>query len=433
MILKIKNFLVSYKDLSLKPKYLLLVFVLACFLIIIRRMDLVFNAQFWAEDGTIWFAEIYNLGWWPTIFTPEAGYLQTISRLVGLMAQFLPLVYAPLFFNLAAVAIKALPVVYLFSNRWQKIIPNFWFKIIVALVYLFLPNTAEVHANITNAQWFLALLSLMILLGEVPVKKYLKVLDASILGIACISGPFSAFLLPIIFLAWFWLPQKRNVLNVIVVGLAGLVQVFFILAVGFSARSHMALGATFWLFVKIFSGQIVLGSLIGKVGFAYLYNRWLVWENWLGITIYLSAFVVGVVVISLTLWKAKKEVKLIVLFGLIVLLFSLLKPMASVTIPQWQVMVMPGAAGRYWLFPMLAFVFSLLYLVTQSQWPKIKILAVMVCVFWLWGLKVEGIYPAWPDLKFKENVKIFEQVPVGTEMKFKTMPESWYGMVLNKK
>lgn len=432
MLLKIKIFLLKFQDVHLKPNDLWFVFILVSLLTIFRRVDLITHAQFWAEDGTVWFEDIYNLGWWPTIVMPMTGYLQTISRLVGFSAQQLPLAIAPLFFNLVAVAIKALPVVYLFSDRWYKVVPNLWFKIAIAFVYIFLPNTSEVHANITNAHWFLALITLMILLGDLSKNIYIRILEAGVLLLACLSGPFSVFLLPIIFLIWLWLPEKRNFINLSIVGFAGLVQVFLLLMGGVGNRSSMILGATPWLFVKIYSGQVVLGSLVGKIGYAFLYNRWLVWENWLGVAIYLSAFIVGVGSVGLTLWKGKKELKLIVLFGLVILLFSLLKPMASLSLPQWQVMAIPGAAGRYWFFPMLSFVLSLLFLSAQKNWPKLRILALLVCIFWLWGLRVEGVYKAWPDLHFKEQVKIFEQLPVGSEMKFKVMPENWHAMILKK-
>mgnify|MGYP001600988561 CR=1 FL=1 len=406
---------------------------MACLVIIIRRIDLVTYPQFWAEDGTIWFATAYNFGWWPAIITPMVGYLQTISRLVGGISHLLPLAYAPLFFNLVAVLIRALPVMYLFSDRWYKILPNFWFKIVLALIYLFLPNTAEVHANITNAHWFLALILLMVLFGELSTKKYVRILEAILLLVASVSGPFSVFLLPIIFLAWFWLPQKRNLINITIISFGAIVQMTLIVLFGFSTRSHMILGATPWLFVKIFSGQLVLGSLIGKVGYDYLYTHFLIFESWIGIGIYLSSFVFGVTAIGLTLWKGKKELRLIVLFGLVVLIFSLLKPMASTSLPQWQVMAIPGAAGRYWFFPMLSFVLSLLYLTVQKNWPRLKVIALLVCLLWIWGLKTEGILRAWPNLNFKEQAKIFGQLPSGAEMRFRVMPENWHNMVLKQR
>ena len=41
---------------------LVAVFLFACAVVIARRPDAVFHAQFFAEDGRIWFADAYNLG-----------------------------------------------------------------------------------------------------------------------------------------------------------------------------------------------------------------------------------------------------------------------------------------------------------------------------------------------------------------------------------
>ena len=75
-----------------------------------RRPDALLNAQFWAEDGAFWYADAYNAGPWISLFQPENGYFQTISRLVAGISLLFPLRDAPLFFNVAAITIQALPV-----------------------------------------------------------------------------------------------------------------------------------------------------------------------------------------------------------------------------------------------------------------------------------------------------------------------------------
>ncbi|MGA7937436.1 MAG: hypothetical protein WCA35_28050, partial [Kovacikia sp.] len=72
----------------------LLVFLIAFALLVLRQPGSVFNAQFWAEDGTIFYANAYNLGAIHSLFLPYAGYLCFVQRLVASFIQLFPLEWA---------------------------------------------------------------------------------------------------------------------------------------------------------------------------------------------------------------------------------------------------------------------------------------------------------------------------------------------------
>ncbi|HEX8355443.1 MAG TPA: hypothetical protein VF611_21225, partial [Pyrinomonadaceae bacterium] len=135
-------------------------------LIIARRPDAIFNAQFWAEDGAVWYADAYNVGAFKSLFFPAAGYFQTASRLTASLTQLLPLSRAPLAFALVAVAVQALPANLLISSRFSRLIPRLSVRALLAFAYLALPNSAEIHANLTNTQWRLAVITLLVVLAE---------------------------------------------------------------------------------------------------------------------------------------------------------------------------------------------------------------------------------------------------------------------------
>src|SRR3546814_19373926 len=68
-----------------------LVLITACVaVVILRRPAVVLNPQFWAEDGKIWFAHVHNLGAWQSLFLPQTGYLQPLSRLVAAISALVP-------------------------------------------------------------------------------------------------------------------------------------------------------------------------------------------------------------------------------------------------------------------------------------------------------------------------------------------------------
>src|SRR5580704_11703742 len=93
------------------------IFLVSFAVLVARRPDGLFHAQFWGEDGHVWIADAYNLGWWPALFHTWSGYYQTLPRLAATLALLAPFSFAPLLLNLMAIAIQALPVSILLSSR----------------------------------------------------------------------------------------------------------------------------------------------------------------------------------------------------------------------------------------------------------------------------------------------------------------------------
>ncbi|NET62611.1 MAG: hypothetical protein F6K47_42925 [Symploca sp. SIO2E6] len=147
-------------DLTWKLRCLILFIAVA--IVVSRRPDVVFNAQFYAEDGRVWYADAYNLGAIPSLFLPYAGYLTTIQRLGGAVSQIFPFLWAPLVFNLIAIIIQILPAILITSSRFSVLIPNRYSRLFLAFLYLALPNSIEIHANLTNTQWHLAIVAYLV-------------------------------------------------------------------------------------------------------------------------------------------------------------------------------------------------------------------------------------------------------------------------------
>jgi hypothetical protein len=147
---------------SIQPWQYVLIFIFACGIVIARRPDAIFHAQFFAEDGAVWFADAYNQGWWTALFIAHVGYYQTFARLGAAVALLVPFSMAPLVLNLIAIAVRAVPVNLILSSRsaeWG----NLRTRVVLAALYLALPNSLEVDAGITNSQWILALSALLLL------------------------------------------------------------------------------------------------------------------------------------------------------------------------------------------------------------------------------------------------------------------------------
>src|SRR5208282_3246621 len=132
-------------DRDLHPWHHCVIFLLACTILITRRPDAILHAQFWAEDGHVWFADAFNFGGWTALFRTQDGYFQVLPRLAASLALLAPLRLAPLILNLVAIAIEALPVNLLLSLR-SSVWGSLRYRALLAFVYLALPNCWEMDA-----------------------------------------------------------------------------------------------------------------------------------------------------------------------------------------------------------------------------------------------------------------------------------------------
>ena len=76
--------------------WLIASFATALLLIFLRDPSLFTRPQFWAEDGSFWYAQAYNGGWLHSLTIPDGGYLNTLQRLSAGLALVVPFRWAPL-------------------------------------------------------------------------------------------------------------------------------------------------------------------------------------------------------------------------------------------------------------------------------------------------------------------------------------------------
>jgi hypothetical protein len=403
---------------NLRPWQLAAAFMLACFILISRRPDAIFHAQFWAEDGSAWFADAYNLGWWQALLHAKDGYFQTFPRLGASLALLVPLSLAPLVLNLIATAAQALPVNLMLSSRssaWGSL----RFRALLAAVYLALPNSTELSATITNSQWILTLCVFLLLAASTPKSVAARLFDLSILTLCGLTGPFCIFLLPIaLLLAWMRRDCWRWAVSGILAALC-LVQACALLIVNPSGRPHgAALGASPASFAHIVAGQVYLGALLGE-------NRLALRPPHLLSALLILVALAGTAIIAICFLKSALQMKLLILLSAMLLAASLITP---VTYPPpgystWDVLA--GSCGvRYWFFPNLAFAWSLLWCFTNQNAP-LKILGGFLLIVMCLAMVRDWRHQAFADLHFTEDAKRFEAAPPGTVVTIPENPAGW--------
>jgi hypothetical protein len=356
-----------------------------------RRPDMFLHAQFYAEDGRYWYAQAYNQGWLRSLLIPQAGYLQTLPRLVAGLTLLLPFRDAPLVMNLFGIALHALPVNALLSARCRT-----WgslrMRMVMATIYVVLPNASQVHVVVTNGQWHVVVLELLLAFGAAPRTWAGRVSDLVLFAIGSISGPFSILLLPPVLFFW-WRRRESWMLVLSAVLAAGAsLQAFTILHASRPVVSQ--LGATPRLFLRMIGGNIVLDSILMPGRF----------NDRLPTVVMLAAALFGAVVVIYGFRLASLPLRLMMVFTAAFFAAAVHAPYIEGARPAWQLLV-DDLGCRYYYYPMLVFLWSAVWCVFRGPGRFARILGACVLVPMIIGVARDWRYPAFADYHFPAGVE----------------------------
>lgn len=165
------------------------IFLVCLLLFFLKSPDAVLYPQFWAEDGAIFYAQQFGKNW-PQLTTPYAGYIHFIPRMIAWLAIPIKPLYVPLFYNVAAIIIDSLCVVYAFKYL------SFMYGATAALISFFLlPTVGDIYGTMTNIQWFLQFSLVLSVLqpganSETPPAPARMFVISALIIVACLTGPF---------------------------------------------------------------------------------------------------------------------------------------------------------------------------------------------------------------------------------------------------
>lgn len=401
---------------SLTWRWQLSAFLAAIVMVISRRPDAVFGAQFFAEDASYWFGDAYNLGWLHAVVLPHNGYFQTLPRLAASLALLFPLHLAPLVMNLVGITSQVLPAFLLLSSRCQGWAP-FPARAAMAVLYLAIPCSEELDATVTGAQWHVALAACLIVVSAPPATWKWRIFDTAVLLACGLTGPFCLMLAPLAGVFW-WL--CRHPWRLAVFGLlasSAVVQFYALLHTAALTRSAAPLGATFGNLVQLLGGQVFIGALVGENPLA-THNE--IWAWWLlG-----CSFVTGLAVILYCGWRARAEQRLWLAFACLVTCASLKYPMVKMQGPQWQALKTEPAT-RYWLFAMLALVSSLIWCLGDGRPRFVRIGSAVLLALMSCGIVRDWRHEPYDNVGFAPAAARFEAAPAGTRVIIPAYPRPW--------
>lgn len=393
------------------------IFFIAVVLIVSRRPDAVFHAQFFGEDGSIWYPQAYTLGWFRALFHSQDGYFQTLPRLGAALALLVPFRFAPLLENLIAICLQALPVNILLSERCVGF-GSLGLRAALAAVYIALPNSFEVDASMEEAQWHVALIACLILFASEPRKLAWRVFDIFAVLIFGLSGPFVVMLLPLAAIFWYFRRQTWTIVLSTVLVLCAAAQMSALLNMSSSGRVKMFLTPTVELFFKILGGHVYLGALLGAFGFAGP-----------SLPVLILVTIVATALIAYCFSKAPLGWKLLLAFCVFAFAAALKYPM--VPAPQWPTLAR-SPASRYWFLPTLAFAWVLVWGTMASRERFVRAISVVGVVVMCYGILRDWQYPEFPDLGFRNYARWFRVAPAGAMLSIPILPNGDWRMYITK-
>lgn len=390
---------------------------IAAALVFSRQPDALLHAQFYGEDGHVWFADAYNRGWFAALFRTQDGYLQTLPRLAAALALIGPLRFAPLVTNLAGFAVQLLPVPVLLSSRLRRWGP-LGFRAMLAFVYVALPNSRELNLSITEAQWHLALVACLLLVADPPRSRVGRALDIGVFMLCGLTGPFCIFLFAI---AVSMLHARPNTWRWVGVAAFGSTAAFQLsaLAMTAGARQHsMPLGTGVVPFARILGGQVYSAAVLGANSLASVGSA----------ACLMTLAVAGTAVVGFALYRSGTEFRVFVLLSAMLFAASLASPMPDgpgSRLTAWEFLISRPAI-HYWFFPTLAFLWGVIYLLFGPKRTQLsQVLGVLLTICVVLGVIRDWRYSSFADIRFETYAARLATVKRGDVLVIPETPPGW--------
>lgn len=413
---------------------ILAAFGVACIASFLRRPDAIFNPQFFAEDGTIWYAEAYDLGGFQALFVPShRGYFHTAERLGAWVSVVVPFAIAPLVMNVIALLVHAAPVALIVSRRFEQLEPRLWARAVLALLVIGVPGTWGTLLNLTHSQWQLAVLACLVVVAPAARSASWKIHDGVAVVLSGLTGPTCIMLAPLALALW-WRRRERwtLALALITVGCAVLQLASIALRPTPPVESNRPLGVGVLEFLHIVAQRIVECALLGqRVSSSLVEARPDVWGlAW----VYVPIALFGFVILAYAVWKGTDELRVVIGFGLLTFAGALISPvpMNLAEASYWEMFATPGRHARYFYPLTLAFILALAWMAGRApdrtwRWIGVGTLAPL----FLCAIPLDWMEPAYRDFRFSDYAQKLERASPGERVQI-PIPPGW-SFILTKK
>ena len=174
-----------------------LVLVAALLILTVRRMDTVFRAEPFEEDGQVFLLGTYFGAPWATILRPYEGYLHLVPRVAALASRAVPIQDAPVVLNAVALLVTAAVAAFIASKRLSSAIPDDRLRVLLAFLVVMMPGIWEPLGSVTYSGWYLALFLCLRIVADPPGGRFERSADRVAVLLSALSTPVSILLVPL--------------------------------------------------------------------------------------------------------------------------------------------------------------------------------------------------------------------------------------------
>lgn len=309
----------------------------------------------WAEDGPIYLQASLTQGFWHAVFSPYAGYLVLVPRLIAEVGAAVPLRYAPAAVAIVSAAFAALSgLVVWYASAGHVRSP--YLRAILALLTAFAPAAGqETLVSAAYVPWYMLAASFWLLVWR-PATTRGAVLGGLFLLLTGLSTPGLWFFLPLAALRALAIRDRRDGIVVGSYALAAAVQIPVVLS---QEQGEPLWTSDIWtaLVQRVLDGGI-FGQRLGGNLWAEL--------GWPFLIALMVALAVG---IGIGLWRAGTGARWFALLAIPTSLAMFVVSAYQRTVGPnliWSEGTSGGTASRYVLVPALLLVSALVVLIDSS-------------------------------------------------------------------
>lgn len=389
---------------------LLICFVIAFLLAVSRRHDPWYP---YAEDGTVFYQQALELGI-RSLFVVYGGYLHLGLRLMALPLSLFPPSLMPYAMVATALGVQAAVATFIFSDELSNLVPSRFYRGLFAFIYIGLPDVDEVYGHFVNTQWQLAVLAALLLFARVPRSRAGKVFRLCLVAILSLTGPFVAFLLPLIAFK-FYRSRSRYNLGMLLCSLPSLIQILVISSSDRQTRPWSDLLRPMFI-PRLIGGRSFFSAAISP----HLFERYFVDEP----VLWAATFAV-LVLCFYAISERKRFAALMLYLGGWILLTSLHGGIGST-----GGRLDPAFSNRYYFI----FGFGLLatiVLMLQSKDRRLRAATacgVTALLAWSWVLPSPKEF----EPKYQAALKLYDQAKPGDKVVFPEAPKGWEYEVMKR-
>ncbi len=248
-----------------KIRYKNYIFLFILILIIFYRSPYIFlEGRFFAEEGTIWFRNIFINGKLDTLFFiyEISGYIHLWMNIAAFFSGLVDIEYAPLVTSYFAFFLLLYIFIYILKSD-SILLTNKNFKYIGCLIILFSPvMTAEVWMNSLNAMSYFGIFAFLVLFEKKETKfRYINYLVFVISGL---SGYYASALAPLYLIKYYYKKTFTNLTYLLILILTSSIQ--FLTTVYSVSTNEIASERFLITYEKIISFiyNVILKSLFGR-------------------------------------------------------------------------------------------------------------------------------------------------------------------------